>query len=622
MTFAVCWCLVSLLVTQSNLVHSADQPNIVLIVADDLGWGDVGWNNPVMLDVTPTLTQLARSGVILSQYYVQQVCSPSRAALLTGIYPFHLGRQKGTIKPLQPTGLTLTKQIIADKLSRLGYETHAVGKWHLGFCKWKYTPTHRGFHSFYGYYTGAEHYFSHLRDNFFDFRSNASVEYCAKGQYSTDLFTERAEGIIKEHTNKSPLFLYLAYQATHAPLEAPAAEYRKLKPGTANPEREVYRAMLARLDSGVGAVVRALKKTGKWENTVLVFTTDNGGAVSMAGSNHPLRGTKGTLFEGGTRGAAFLAGGAVRGKGESSTELVHITDWFPTLLSLAGGATVPGLDGLDQSAIVRKRRGRSARMDLVYNLKVIPVQGAIRVGDYKLMFANKFVKDGWYDPDAKLRRQTNTRPKRMIDIMANNVKMLYNKQKKNRENKKNKNETDENTLEVITNRGQQMMHAKNITDRVKQKVYLRKGKRKARRMLRNERKKKSIHSRHWNIVKNSKMVKVKDVRRIGQKYKIKPCASGEYGIDNDWSDKARNVTEASPVAIFKQHWPRLKKHLFNVRTDPEERKYLVTEKPEIVEKLRKKVVKLLQTFVPRDYPAPDPKGRPTHFNNVWSPGWC
>ena len=112
-------------------------PNIVLIVADDLGWADVGWNNPLMLDVTPRLSKLAKSGVILSQYYVQQVCTPSRAALMTGMYPFHIGRQKKTIKPLMPTGLTLNKTLLPEQLAKLGYKNHMVGKWHLGFCRWE-----------------------------------------------------------------------------------------------------------------------------------------------------------------------------------------------------------------------------------------------------------------------------------------------------------------------------------------------------------------------------------------------------------------------------------------------------------------------------------------------------
>ena len=376
------------------------RPNIVLIVADDLGWGDVGWTTPHMEDVTPTLSRLARDGVILSQYYVQQVCSPSRAALMTGMYPFHIGRQKGTIKPLQPTGLTLDRSLLPEQLKKLGYINHIVGKWHLGFCKWEYTPTWRGFESFYGYYTGAEDYFTHERAESYDFRKNTSVNVDAKGLYSTDLFTAEAVSIIERHDKKSPLFLYLPFQAVHAPLEAPASEFLNIK-RTGNPARDIYRAMLSRLDTGVQKIVKSLKKQGEWENTLLVFTTDNGGAVSMAGSNHPLRGTKGTLFEGGTHGVGFVTGGFLPRRGVNISTLIHITDWYPTLLS-AAGSPIPkdeNLDGIDQWEVI-KNGNESQRTEMIYNMKMIPSPlGAIRIGPYKLMFAKKFNKDGWYDID-------------------------------------------------------------------------------------------------------------------------------------------------------------------------------------------------------------------------------
>ena len=164
-----------------------------------------------------------------------------------------------------------------------------VGKWHLGFCKEAFTPTKRGFDSFVGFYTGAETYFNHSRGGYYDFRRNTSVDYSARGSYSTDLITKEAVKIVRSHNTKAgPLFLYLPYQAVHAPLEAPRAEFTKIK-RTNNPVRDIYRAMLSRLDQGVKQIVRELKRQRMWNNTILVFSTDNGGAVSQAGSNHPLR---------------------------------------------------------------------------------------------------------------------------------------------------------------------------------------------------------------------------------------------------------------------------------------------------------------------------------------------
>ena len=145
--------------TNCEVSQTGKRPHIVFILADDLGFGDVGWNNKLMADVTKRLARIAARGVTPSQYYVQQVCTPSRSALMTGLYPYHLGRQKGTIKPRQPTGLTLNRTLLSERLQSLGYRTHVVGKWHLGFCNLKYTPTHRGFDTFRGFYTGAETYY-------------------------------------------------------------------------------------------------------------------------------------------------------------------------------------------------------------------------------------------------------------------------------------------------------------------------------------------------------------------------------------------------------------------------------------------------------------------------------
>ena len=220
-----------------------------------------------------------------------------------------------------------------------------------------------------------------------------------KGAYSTDIFTDKATDIIKKHNFKrKPLFLYLSYQAPHAPLEVPDEAFKKIKT-TGNTERDVYRAMVYKLDKGVGKVVKALKMSKEWMKIVLVFTTDNGGAVSQGGNNHPLRGTKGTLFEGGTRGVAFVVGGRVARSEVISSELIHITDWYPTHLAAARESKQDmGVDGVDQWEMI-KSGGMGLRQDMVYNLKMRPLQGAVRIGNYKLMFAQRFPKDEWFNTD-------------------------------------------------------------------------------------------------------------------------------------------------------------------------------------------------------------------------------
>merc|ERR1712038_1162757 len=300
------------------------QPNIIFILADDLGYNDVSWHNPDM--PTTALERLAEGGLTLEQVYSQQVCTPSRAALLTGKYPFHIGRQKRALKPLQPTGLRVNLTTLPQELKALGYATHMVGKWHLGYCAAEYTPTRRGFDTFLGFYLGSQNHFTHDRDYkslpndppaFYDFREGEEVakeDY--QGVYSTQIFKRRTKDIIKSvadrreldaYGNYQPFFTFLSFQATHAPLQA-RAEVMDLIPESGNPARDIYKAMVMDMDMAVEEIVATLKETGLYNDTLIVFTSDNGGAISRGASNWPLRGTKGTLFEGGTKVPTFLHG--------------------------------------------------------------------------------------------------------------------------------------------------------------------------------------------------------------------------------------------------------------------------------------------------------------------------
>ena len=577
--------------TNCEVSQTGKRPHIVFILADDLGFGDVGWNNKLMADVTKRLARIAARGVTLSQYYVQQVCTPSRSALMTGLYPYHLGRQKGTIKPRQPTGLTLNRTLLSERLQSLGYRTHVVGKWHLGFCNLKYTPTHRGFDTFRGFYTGAETYYDHSRaaggNKYYDFRVNNTVDVTARGHYSTDVITKESLKIIKLHSQNNqtePLFLYIPYQATHAPLEAPENEYEEiLKSG--NAPRDIYRAMLSRLDKGVRAVVRRLKTSGMWERTLLVFSTDNGGAVSRSGSNHPLRGTKGTLFEGGTHGVGFVAGGFLgRKKGVTHGGLFHITDWYPTLLAAATDTEDHNdLDGVNQWEML-KNLTHSKRLETVYNLKIIPVSGAIRIGDYKLMFARKFNKDGWYN----------------IDDHGPPVFEPHNK-----------------TVRIRYAFGLGKSHIVFSDD-----ITIRNS------VMRN---KKSRYDENL-ILKSGGMIALKNQRSaeifgITEEDEQDDEDGDEEKLDNKLLNEIRrNLDKNSSMneyqILFNSRWPKLKKHLFNIADDPEERTDLQEELPEVLEKMRLKVLDMYGTFVKRDYPDISNQSDPARFGGNWSPGWC
>ncbi|CAG2205765.1 ARSB [Mytilus edulis] len=336
----------------TTTVRTKRQPNILLIIADDYGYNDIGYHGSEIK--TPVLDRLAADGVKLENYYVQPICSPSRSQLMTGRYQIHTGIQHAIFWPLQPNGLPLQDPTLADKLREAGYSTHAVGKWHLGFFKEEYLPTHRGFDTFFGILNGkADHYQYNdtaMGINGLDLRDGiqrVNNEY--RGQYSTNLYTKKAVEIVEKHDSEKPLFMYLSYQAVHLPLQVPD-KYLKQYGHIKDMDRKIYAGMTSAMDEGIGDVVKSFQSKGLWQDTLVVFTTDNGGQVLYGGDNWPLRGWKGSLWEGGVKAVGFVHGQMIQKKGAISKELIHISDWFPTLIKLANGSlkrTNP-LDGVDQ----------------------------------------------------------------------------------------------------------------------------------------------------------------------------------------------------------------------------------------------------------------------------------
>jgi len=371
--------------------RAGTQPNIVFILADDLGWKDVGFHGS---DIeTPNIDRLADTGLKLEQLYAQPMCTPTRAALMTGRYPMRYGLQTLVILPDQTYGLTTTERLLPQALRDAGYSTALVGKWHLGHAKREYWPRQRGFDYHYGPLIGEIDYFTHEMHGQRDwYRNNQPLK---EDGYVTTLLGQDAVRLIGAHDPKKPLFMYLAFTAPHTPFQAPQ-DYLDRYKHVADPQRRAYSAMVTAMDDQIGAVVQALDKRGMRDNTIIVFQSDNGGTRSalLAGQietkgalpadNGPYREGKGSLYEGGTR-VAGLINWPGHIKPGVIDQPIHVVDWFPTLTRLAGAQSGSGqpLDGLDMWPTLSEGQP-SPRREVVYNIEMF--RGAVRQGDWKLFW--------------------------------------------------------------------------------------------------------------------------------------------------------------------------------------------------------------------------------------------
>lgn len=386
-----------------HLAQAAEpaKPNILLIVADDLGWSDVGWHGG--FGKTPHLDQLVRTGIELDQFYVQPVCTPTRTALMSGRYPGRFGPH-----PLVPSNLRampLGTVTLASALKSLGYYTCQSGKWHLG-GKQEWGPTAYGFDHGYGTLTGAADPWTHKyrKGNPYEDTWHRDGTRLDEEGNATELVAAEATRRIEEQ--KAPWFIYVPFHAVHTPVDAPA-EYKKLYEGVKfhddpvkNESRLRMAAMVAQLDAKVGAMVTTLERTGQRENTLIIFTSDNGGIESLKNAyvgtvpdsplnseNDPLRGQKNTLYEGGIRVCA-LANWPSQLKPRKHGVPMHIVDWFPTLAALVGYRPAQDLkwDGHNQWPLLTG----AARPTGPRTIYIAMRNGhALRHGDWKLIVRGK-----------------------------------------------------------------------------------------------------------------------------------------------------------------------------------------------------------------------------------------
>lgn len=367
------------------------RPHIVYIVADDLGFADVGFQGSDIK--TPNIDRLAAEGTILRQFYTQPLCTPTRAALMTGRYPLRYGLQVGVIPSGGRYGLATDEFILPQALKEAGYATRMVGKWHLGHADRAMWPRQRGFDYFYGALVGEIDHFKHQAHGVTDwYRDNELVE---EPGYDTELFGADAVRQIEQHDPSTPLFLYLAFTAPHTPYQAPQA-YLDRFPDIADENRRTYAGMISAMDDQIGNVIAALTAKGIREDTLIVFHSDNGGTRSkmfvgegavggdLPPNNTPLRDGKGSIYEGGTRVVALVNWPSHVAAGET-TGVMHVVDMLPTIAALAGAdiAKAKTLDGMDVWQAIEGGKD-SPRHDMVYNID--PGVGAIRDGKWKMVW--------------------------------------------------------------------------------------------------------------------------------------------------------------------------------------------------------------------------------------------
>ena len=424
--------ILSLVILLPAIVDCADyqKPNIVLVLADDIGYNDVSWNNN--LAKTPNMQKLAEEGVILDNAYSMPVCTPSRAALMTGIYPFKLGLQRGFGKQT-PEGIPVNTTLLPQILREQGYTTHGLGKWHLGFCSPLYTPTERGFDSYFGFFVGDD-------DDNIDAgpkNSNDSKEKKVKRhnernklkakrkkkrkkeklryrysrmprmlkeelKYQTELYTKKAAKIIESSKSAKPFFIYLSLFTKSYPRIVRKHDFR----GTLkNAHSEDHQQKISDLDNAFELLVNTLKRTGHYENTIMMFLSDNGGRTvpnqgRRTNPNYPFRGAKGTLYEGGTKVPGFVHSPLLKNMtGRKYEGLFHLVDVLPTLTnSREDNMIKSSIDGINQWSAI-SGASPAPRHVMVYNIDddLVPTvlkgphftpkfQIVIREDNYKLIW--------------------------------------------------------------------------------------------------------------------------------------------------------------------------------------------------------------------------------------------
>ena len=371
----------------TNLRAKPEQPNIVLLLADDLGWADLGFQGSSDI-LSPNIDQLAKHGIRFTDGHVSaSVCSPSRAGLMTGRYQQRFGHEANSPPPSE--GMDIKQITIADRLKELGYRTGLIGKWHLGNQD-VYSPTRRGFDYFYGLRSGSRSYFQNAKKDDKKGNPKAIEENGKKVEfegYLTDVFGQKAIDFVNSQDDK-PFFLYHSFTAPHGPMHA-TEEDKRLFSSIENTKRRSYAAMIWAMDRAIGKLIDALKASGEFENTLIWFLSDNGGATGNASVNLPLAGHKGIKFEGGTR-VPFFAHWPKQFKEPKRFDSMMISlDIMPTTLAAAGAKEedLKNLDGVNLLPFIKGEKATPPHQNLYWHKLWF---SAMRDGPWKLIYVQDY----------------------------------------------------------------------------------------------------------------------------------------------------------------------------------------------------------------------------------------
>lgn len=452
MIFSLSKCIFSIFSIAFCALSTNDLPHIMFFLTDDLGYNAPGYKNQDV--ISPTLDALRSNGVELTDHHTYRFCAPSRSSFLSGRFPYKLAATRVNFNPAPlMDGLHLSYMTIADQLQKIGYSTHQFGKWHQGFYHKEYTPLYRGFNTSYGFLTGGESHYteetitSHSCGGEVDIWDTDHPAVGDNGTWSALLFTEAAKRVIasySSHHNNTrhqntkqiqytgpPLFFYFALHDTHGPTEAPLHLVNKYPPLPGNDSAIIttFNAMISGTDESVKNITDALKTAGMWNNTLLIWTSDNGAEIThqlstncyhitpgkpsgkdhgycAGGSNAPFRGGKGSNWEGGHRVPTFISGPALPSsmRGKTLDGLAHISDWYKTLVEgvASGDASDPrGVSPLDSINLWPWLSGHissSPRKFIVHDHHMFgnEIWGAVRLGKWKLIVHSSEGQASWY----------------------------------------------------------------------------------------------------------------------------------------------------------------------------------------------------------------------------------